>query len=291
MAATLLARAARGTLAITPLTREKFAAWRDAQDSPGRNWVAGQGFTGAEGQICVLPDNEGRPSAVAFGLDEAAPFWSYAALPANLPAGSYRLAPPLAPPRAEIAALGWLVGSYRFERYRQGPGKDFPRLVKPANADRARVEVTSVLARNDSAVRRLENLPREVTQIAGCTPARIEVAEGSLRPSVDPWQGQKTGAFLDQRENRRRVAELGAERMLDVFCYQGGFALDAAAGSAEAIGIDSSAPAVEQCRANAERNGLDGARFVRAAAFDWKEHHVRWKLVGYVQLGAELEQL
>ncbi len=156
MPATLLARAARGTLAITPLTREKFAAWRDAQDSRGRNWVAGQGFTGAEGQICVLSDNEGRPSAVAFGLDEAAPFWSYAALPANLPAGSYRLAPPLAPPRAEIAALGWLVGSYRFERYRQGPGKDFPRLVKPAKADRTRVEA---LAAGIHLTRDLINTP------------------------------------------------------------------------------------------------------------------------------------
>lgn len=126
----------------------------------------------------------------------------------------------------------------------------------------------SVLARNDPAVRTLEGLPRETLQIRGSTPPLIEVQEGSIRYLVDPWAGQKTGAFLDQRDNRVAAAASSRGRVLDLFCYQGNFALHAAAGADEVIAVDSSAVALERGRTAAGLNQLRGVSFLEANVFE-----------------------
>ncbi len=131
-----------------------------------------------------------------------------------------------------------------------------------------RIEVASVLARNDPGVRSLEGLPREVVQLRGRTPESLEVREGPVRYLTDPWRGQKTGAFLDQRENRTAAAFYSRGRVLDAFSYHGSFALHAAAVAEEVVAVDASAEAVARGRANAARNGLTNVSFVEANAFD-----------------------
>jgi 23S rRNA (cytosine1962-C5)-methyltransferase len=128
--------------------------------------------------------------------------------------------------------------------------------------------IESVLARNDASVRTLEGLPRETRQIVGTTPQLIEVQEGGVAYRVDPWKGQKTGSFLDQRENRARVAPLCRGRVLDAFSYQAGFALQAARHAEEVLAVDSSARALQRGREDATRNGLGNIQFVEAKVFD-----------------------
>ncbi|MEK7824488.1 MAG: class I SAM-dependent rRNA methyltransferase [Candidatus Eisenbacteria bacterium] len=110
----------------------------------------------------------------------------------------------------------------------------------------------------DSALRALEGLPLERGVWWGEVPERIEVALDGLTLEVDLHRGQKTGLYLDQRENRRRAeARARGQRVLDLFCYQGEWALHAArGGAAEVLAVDSSALALEAARRNAERNGL-----------------------------------
>jgi 23S rRNA (cytosine1962-C5)-methyltransferase len=131
-----------------------------------------------------------------------------------------------------------------------------------------RLDVDSVLARNDAAVRRLEGLPREVLQVRGHTPHAIDLHEGDVRYVADPWAGQKTGAFLDQRENRLAAARHFTGTVLDGFSYQGGFALHAGRRAEHVIAVDSSRRALEQGRAAAEMNGLVNIEFRRANLFE-----------------------
>jgi 23S rRNA G2069 N7-methylase RlmK/C1962 C5-methylase RlmI len=102
----------------------------------------------------------------------------------------------------------------------------------------------------------------------GGMPAPFAVRESGLSYALDPSRGQKTGFYLDQRDNRMLVRSLArGRRVLDLFCFSGGFALNAARGGAtEVLGVDSSAPAIAAAQANARANGLDGA--VRFQASD-----------------------
>jgi 23S rRNA (cytosine1962-C5)-methyltransferase len=97
----------------------------------------------------------------------------------------------------------------------------------------------------------------------------VTVTEHGVRFLVNIAEGQKTGFYLDQRDNRRAVAELvPGRRVLDAFCYTGGFALHAArAGAAEVLGLDLSEPALELARQNAAANGLTAVRFQRGDVF------------------------
>jgi 23S rRNA (cytosine1962-C5)-methyltransferase len=113
-----------------------------------------------------------------------------------------------------------------------------------------------ILARNDPRVRLLEGLDQRVDVLYGDVPAAIEVREGRISYEVDPYHGQKTGLFLDQRENRIAAAQYARGRLLDAFSYNGGFALALAAACDEVIAVDISEPAVERIRANARRNGI-----------------------------------
>jgi 23S rRNA (cytosine1962-C5)-methyltransferase len=124
--------------------------------------------------------------------------------------------------------------------------------------------------RNDSPARALEGLPLEWRIAAGELAGPVEIIENSARFVVDPGVGQKTGWFFDQRDNRRFMASLSAgARVLDVYCYAGGFAVQAALGGADAVlALDSSEPALTLAAAAAERNGVgERCRFQRADAF------------------------
>jgi len=139
----------------------------------------------------------------------------------------------------------------------------------------ALVEAThceAVFERSDAEVRKLEGLEPRVGFARGNRNAsRCPITEYGLHFRVDVEQGQKTGFFLDQRENRQRVRELAAGReVLDGFCYTGGFAIAAlAGGAARVLAVDSSAPALEVARENLSANPLDPSRieFVEADVF------------------------
>jgi 23S rRNA (cytosine1962-C5)-methyltransferase len=102
----------------------------------------------------------------------------------------------------------------------------------------------------------------------GEVPEQIEVDEGGLLLAVSPWKGQKTGLFLDQRENHLMLAAYARGRVLDCFSYQGGFALQAARVADEVTAVDASADAVAQVRGNAERNRLANVTALEANVFD-----------------------
>ncbi len=119
-------------------------------------------------------------------------------------------------------------------------------------------------------MRARERLPRETTLAFGDVPERAAYTEGRLTLGAAPWHGQKTGAYLDQRENRQLVGRLGRGRCLDVFCYHGGFALQLLAGGARAVVLlDSSTEALRLAQETARQNGLAGLEPVEADAFDW----------------------
>jgi 23S rRNA (cytosine1962-C5)-methyltransferase len=100
-------------------------------------------------------------------------------------------------------------------------------------------------------------------------PADLSIVENGLRFLVNLAEGQKTGYYLDQRDNRAAVARLCAgKRVLDAFCYTGGFGLYAArGGAAEVLGVDASEPALALARTNAAANGLTGVVFEKADVF------------------------
>lgn len=114
-----------------------------------------------------------------------------------------------------------------------------------------------ILARNDPRVRLLEGLDQSVEVVFGEVPPTIDVSEGRVQYAVDPFHGQKTGLFLDQRENRIAAARYASGRLLDTFSYNGGFALALAPSCDEVLAIDISEDAVARIRVNAERNRLD----------------------------------
>jgi 23S rRNA (cytosine1962-C5)-methyltransferase len=113
-----------------------------------------------------------------------------------------------------------------------------------------------ILARNDPRVRLLEGLEPRVEVLHGSVPESIDVQEGRISLQVDPYHGQKTGLFLDQRENRGAASQYARGRLLDAFSYNGGFALALAPTCDEVIAVDISESAVERIRENARRNAL-----------------------------------
>lgn len=136
----------------------------------------------------------------------------------------------------------------------------------------ALVELTGadgVLARNDVALRSREGLARETVLLHGAVPEEVVVREHGIEYAAAPWTGQKTGAFLDQRENRVAVGRLARGRALDCFSYHGSFALHLARRADHVVALDSSADALARARANAARNRLTNIEPVEANAFDW----------------------
>jgi 23S rRNA (cytosine1962-C5)-methyltransferase len=125
----------------------------------------------------------------------------------------------------------------------------------------ALVEVASpagILARHDVPVRRLEQVAEGIELLHGHVPDEVEVREGDVVYVAAPWTGQKTGAFLDQRENRIRAGQLARGRALDCFSYHGSFALHLAGGAESVVAVDSSTDALARAERNAALNGGRG---------------------------------
>jgi 23S rRNA (cytosine1962-C5)-methyltransferase len=127
-------------------------------------------------------------------------------------------------------------------------------LVSSVLQDIARPK--GILARNDPRTRSLEGLAQTVEVLAGTVPESIEVIENGVRYDVDVRHGQKTGLFLDQRENRAAAREYARGRLLDCFTYHGGFALTLAPKCREVLAFDVSEDAIARVRQNATRNGV-----------------------------------
>jgi 23S rRNA (cytosine1962-C5)-methyltransferase len=119
-----------------------------------------------------------------------------------------------------------------------------------------------VYERSDADVRALEGLAPRAGPVFGVLPAPLTLIEGGLRYRVDAAHGQKTGFFLDQRDNRAQLRSLARDRdVLDCFCYTGGFTVAALAGGARSVvAIDSSGEALGLARVNVEDNSFDAAR-------------------------------
>ena len=125
-----------------------------------------------------------------------------------------------------------------------------------------------ILARNDPKVRALEGLEQKVEVLYGTVPESIEVREGRVSYEVDPYRGQKTGLFLDQRENREAAARYARGRLLDAFSYTGGFALALAPLCDRVLAVDISEEAVARIGANAARNQLKNVEARAMNVFD-----------------------
>lgn len=131
--------------------------------------------------------------------------------------------------------------------------------------------IQQVYERSDVEVRKLEGLPERIGPLFGEAPVGpILIKEDGLTFSVDPVHGQKTGFYIDQRQNRKRVRQMSAGRdVLNCFCYTGAFSAYALAGGAQSVlSIDSSGEALQAARENVARNGMDGPHV------DWLEADV-----------------
>jgi 23S rRNA (cytosine1962-C5)-methyltransferase len=125
-----------------------------------------------------------------------------------------------------------------------------------------------LLLRNDASVRRHEGLPLAVEPAWGTVPDAIGVEEGGVRYLALPHAGQKTGAFLDQREHHALMGRLARGRALDLFCYHGLFALHMAGRAEHVLGVDASAPALAAAERNRQLNGRGNVTWREANAFD-----------------------
>ena len=126
-----------------------------------------------------------------------------------------------------------------------------------------------IVNRSDTGVRGLEGLPAEKGVIYGTVPDTVLMREGQLELAVNLLDGQKTGAFLDQRENHIVAGRYARGLALDCFSYVGGFALQMARRADRVTAIDSSEPACEQIRANIGRNKLGNVDVLCANVFDF----------------------
>jgi 23S rRNA (cytosine1962-C5)-methyltransferase len=155
----------------------------------------------------------------------------------------------------------WLV----VQALSQGTDRQLPGIVAHLVE---MLQPRGILARNDPKVRLLEGLDRRVEVLHGEVPERVEVVESGVTYAADLRHGQKTGLFLDQRENREAAARYARGRLLDVFSYHGGFALALARQCDEVLGIEVSEEACAQARLNAHRNGLPNVTMRAVNAFD-----------------------
>ncbi|MFN2599223.1 MAG: class I SAM-dependent rRNA methyltransferase [Pyrinomonadaceae bacterium] len=126
----------------------------------------------------------------------------------------------------------------------------------------------AVVERNDVRVRRLEGLETRAGVLFGDAPAEIEINQHGVKFLVSPLGGQKTGAFLDQRENHLAARSYASGRALDCFTFNGGFALSVAPACESVLALDISAEALTTARRNAGLNGASNVEFREANVFD-----------------------
>jgi len=139
----------------------------------------------------------------------------------------------------------------------------------------AALKPRGILARNDVPLRKKEGLSLESALLAGEVPETVEVREHGVRYLAAPWQGQKTGAFLDQRENRAFIGALARGRALDCFSYHGSFALHLATRAAHVLALDASAAALQRASENARLNNLTNIETIEVNAFEFLKERER----------------
>ncbi len=128
-----------------------------------------------------------------------------------------------------------------------------------------------IYLRTERGIGQLEGLELHDGPLRGAIPDEpIIIDEAGVRYLINLREGQKTGFYLDQRDNRQAAARLASgRRVLDAFCYTGGFGLTAArAGARQVLGVDGSEPALELARANAQLNALDNISCVQSEVFE-----------------------
>lgn len=197
--------------------------------------------------------------------------------------------------RTAAAARRSTVANTDCFRVVYGEADQFPSLIVDRYADylsiqtlsqateRRKEEITGILQelfsprgiieRNDPKVRLLEGLDQRVSVLAGEVPAEIIARQNGVTFAYDLYHGQKTGCFLDQRENHAAAAQYASGEALDCFTYIGGFALTCAPRCTHVEAVDLSPPAVAAARANAERNGLANVAVSEGNAFDMLKKH------------------
>src|SRR5579862_7987009 len=131
------------------------------------------------------------------------------------------------------------------------------------------LQPAGILARNDASVRKLEGLALETSVLRGEIPERVSIEMNGLKLEADLLRGQKTGVYLDQRENYVAAARYARGRVLDCFTSTGGFALHTAWRAESVEAVDSSAPALASAEANARANGIANIQFRQADIFDF----------------------
>jgi 23S rRNA (cytosine1962-C5)-methyltransferase len=132
---------------------------------------------------------------------------------------------------------------------------------------RDKLQPAGIVERVEARIRELEQLPPRTSGLLWGEKSSSVVSMNGVRFHYDGLEGQKTGAFLDQRENYAAAAEYAHGEALDAFCYQGGFALHLAAKCSSVTGVDSSRPALEMAEKNATLNGRE-LEWIEANAFD-----------------------
>ena len=131
------------------------------------------------------------------------------------------------------------------------------------------VNPAGILERNDVRTRLFEGLNENRGVLWGKVPDKVEIAENGVRFMVDPLNGQKTGFFLDQRENRAAAGEIASGKTLDCFTNSGGFALHFARRVSTVLAVDISTDAIQQAVRNRDLNGFDNVDFREANVFDF----------------------
>ena len=193
--------------------------------------------------------------------------------------------------RAAVARRGAIGATASAYRLIHGEGDGLPSLIcdrydrwlvvqlMSAGLERFRAEIVGalldittpdgVLARNDAPLRNKEGLPVTSELLYGAVPREVEVVEHGIRYAAAPWEGQKTGAFLDQRENRVFVGAVARGRALDCFSYHGSFALHLARRADRVTALDISPAALARAAENCARNSITNVDLVEANAFDY----------------------
>jgi 23S rRNA (cytosine1962-C5)-methyltransferase len=174
-----------------------------------------------------------------------------------------------------VASEGDLLPSLIIDRYSdcfvvQTLSQGMDNLMKPVVAIlKANFAPRTIVERNDVTVRTLEGLPERKGLLDGDQAGEVIVEENGIRYSFDLLEGQKTGGFLDQRENRSAALEYARGRALDCFCYTGGFTLPLARRCESVLGVDSSGTALSRARRNQELNGISNVEWREANCFDF----------------------
>ncbi len=217
-----------------------------------RGQILGQALYSDQSQIAIRMLTYGeRPAGealIAARLDAAIAFRDLLGIDAT----AYRLV------HGEADLLPSLVidryGDYLVvQALSQGMDRLLPAITRMLEE---RLHPRGILARNDPRARALDGLPQTIEVLAGEVPESVTVQESGIEYEVDLRHGQKTGLFLDQRENREAAARYARGRVLDCFSYNGGFAMKMASRATETIAFDVSEDAIARVKANALRNGL-----------------------------------